>query len=49
LENVGCALLRMFLIWYYVYGIYSSASNYLEEGKGILEVEILDSFYNYIS
>lgn len=28
--------------------IYSSASNYLEEGRGILEVEILESFYNYM-
>ncbi|MEM6965147.1 MAG: transposase, partial [Bacteroidota bacterium] len=25
--------------------IYSSASNYFEDGKGILEVEVLDSFY----
>jgi hypothetical protein len=25
--------------------IYSSASNYLDEGKGILKVEILDEFY----
>ena len=27
--------------------IYSSASNYLEQGKGILEIEILESFYNF--
>ncbi|MFK7775412.1 MAG: transposase [Saprospiraceae bacterium] len=28
--------------------IYSSASNYLEEGKGILEVVILESFYDFL-
>ena len=27
--------------------IYSSASNYLDDGQGILEVEILDEFYDW--
>ena len=28
--------------------IYSSASNYLDDGKGVLEVEVLDEFYDRI-